>query len=57
MTWMEEWGWFGNGKDSKRDEKEGEEERETGSRDTNGVNGSRREKRRKTINGSGRKNR
>ncbi|KAM0163074.1 hypothetical protein ACHAPG_001446 [Botrytis cinerea] len=57
MTWMEEWGWFGNGKDSKRGEKEDEEERETGSRDTNGVNSSKREKRRKTMNGSGRKNR
>ncbi|KAF7959357.1 hypothetical protein EAE96_000977 [Botrytis aclada] len=56
MTWMEEWGWFGNGKDVKRSEKKCGEENETGGRETNRVNGSRGEKRRKTINGSGRKN-
>ncbi|TGO86232.1 hypothetical protein BPOR_0321g00010 [Botrytis porri] len=56
VTWMEEWGWFGNGKDVKRGEKEDGEERETGGCETNRVNDSRREKRRKTINGSGRKN-
>ncbi|KAF7894325.1 hypothetical protein EAF00_007839 [Botryotinia globosa] len=56
MTWMEEWGWFGNGMDVKRGEKEDGKEHETGGRETNGVNGSRREKRRKTISGSGGKN-
>lgn len=57
MTWMEEWGWFGNGMDVKRGQKEYGEEHKTGDRETNGVNGSRREKRRKTISGSGGKNR
>ncbi|KAB8299137.1 hypothetical protein EYC80_001246 [Monilinia laxa] len=49
ITWMEEWGWFGNGKDVK-------ERANTNEDEVNGVNGSKREKKR-MVNGVSKKDR
>ncbi|KAI9642296.1 hypothetical protein NHQ30_009098 [Ciborinia camelliae] len=56
ITWMEEKGWFGNGWDRKHEKNEAEAKGEGKGDEVNGVNGSKKERRR-MVNGVGRKNR